>query len=114
MDDGDSFDFEKGQYIHRLFELDGATLTSSDAEGRTSFPKASAWRKNMDAVHVDKIIVVGAPAAWASKKEVSVEAGGKTWTAPVDFTAAQDGRAAFAVVRKVEAIVGSDFKVVFA
>ena len=76
-------------------------------------PKAGTWLKNMESVHVDKIIIVGAPATWAAKKEVTVESQGKTLTAPVDFTPAQDGRAAFAVVRKVDARVGADWKVAF-
>lgn len=115
VDDGDSFDYEKGQYIHQKFVLDGATLSSTEAEGRdVGKIKAGAWMKAMRDVHVDKVVVVGAPAAWAAAKEVTVESQGKTWTSPVDYTAAADGRAAFAVVRHVAARIGADWKISFA
>lgn len=115
VDDGDSFDYEKGQYIHRKFVLEGGSLSSVDAEGRDAKSvKEGSWLKAMREVFVDRVVVVGAPSSWASKKEVSVESEGKTWTAAVDYTAAKDGRAAFAVVRRVGARIGADWKVVFA
>lgn len=114
-DDGDSFDFEKGQYIHRKFSLDGNTISSKDAEGRdTNSIKSGEWLKNMANVAVDKIIIVGAPATWADKKEVQVTgADGKTWTASVDYSAASKGQAAFTVVRRVGAAIGEDWSVSF-
>ncbi|KAJ9143755.1 Glucosidase 2 subunit alpha [Pleurostoma richardsiae] len=114
-DDGNSFDFEKGQYISRKFVLDGATLTSTDAEGRDAKSiKEGSWLQAMRDVQVDKIIVVGAPSAWATKKEVTVSSAGKTWTALVDFVPAAKHRAAYAVVRKVGAAIGADWTLSFA
>ncbi len=79
--------------------LDGKTLTSTDADGRdTSTLKPGAWLAAMANVHIDKVIVVGAPASWATKKDVAVTADGRTTTAAVEFTPARSGRAAFAVV----------------
>lgn len=116
-DDGDSFDFQKGQYIHRKFTLDGNTLTSKDAEGReTKIIKAGEWLENMANVVVDKIIIVGAPASWATKTEVAVTgagAGKTAWTAAVEYTPAAKGRAAFAVVKRVGAAIGEDWTVSF-
>ncbi|KAK4228773.1 2 subunit alpha glucosidase [Podospora fimiseda] len=118
VDDGDSYDFEKGQYINRKFVFDGSakTIVSIDAEGReTKSIKEGEWLKKMHGVSVDKIIVVGAPASLAGKKEVSVESGGKSWSASVEYNAAaSSGRAAFAVIKKVAAPVGADFKINFA
>ncbi|KAH6693070.1 neutral alpha-glucosidase AB, partial [Verticillium dahliae] len=113
VDDGDSFDYEGGQYIHRKFNLDKAakTLSSVDAEGRdTKAIKAGKWLEAMDAVHVDKIVVVGAPAAW-DKAAVEVESEGKTWTAQVRYHKAEKGRAAFAVVGRVGARIGADWTI---
>ncbi|KAM0269423.1 hypothetical protein ACHAQH_009751 [Verticillium albo-atrum] len=113
VDDGDSFDYEGGQYIHRKFSLDKAakTLSSVDAEGRdTKAVKAGKWLQAMDAVYVDKIVVVGAPAAW-DKAEVEVESAGKTWTAQVRYHKAEKGRAAFAVVGRVGAQIGADWTI---
>ncbi|KAL1865590.1 hypothetical protein VTK73DRAFT_5181 [Phialemonium thermophilum] len=117
-DDGDSFEFEQGQFIHRRFVLDVAagTLISTDASSGAAAKarKEGAWLQGMRQVVVDKVVLVGAPAAWAGKKEVTVESEGKTWTAPLVFTAGEKGRAGFAIVRKLGARIGADWKVTFA
>ncbi|KAL2754869.1 glycoside hydrolase family 31 protein [Sodiomyces alcalophilus JCM 7366] len=111
VDDGDSYDYQNGQFIHRAFRMADGSITSVDAQGRdTRAVEAGAWLKAMDAVHVDKIIVVGAPAAW-DRKEVTVQSGGETWTVPVKYHAAEKGRAAFAVVGRVGARIGEDWTV---
>ncbi|KAL2157576.1 hypothetical protein VTH06DRAFT_5954 [Thermothelomyces fergusii] len=116
VDDGDSFEYRDGQYIHRRFVYDGAagSLRSEDAEGRDpASVEEGAWMKKMRSVGVDKIVVVGAPAAWAGKKTVTVESEGRSWEARVEFTPAEQGRAAFAVVKKVGVRIGADWKVEF-
>ncbi|KAF7551461.1 hypothetical protein G7Z17_g4963 [Cylindrodendrum hubeiense] len=111
VDDGDSFDHEQGQYIHRKFSLSDNALTSVDVEGRdTKSIEAGAWLKAMDEVHVDKIIIVGAPSAW-NQKEVQVESEGQTWTAKVQYHGAKGGRAAFATVGRVGAKIGADWSI---
>ncbi|KZL87529.1 glycosyl hydrolase family 31 [Colletotrichum incanum] len=111
VDDGDSFDHEKGQYIYRKFNLAGSTLASSDAEGRDiKSVKAGSWLKAMKEVYVDKIIIVGAPGA-LNKKEVTVESEGKTWAVPVQYHAAEKDRAAYAVVGRVGARIGDDWSI---
>jgi alpha 1,3-glucosidase len=111
VDDGDSFDYAKGQYIYRKFLLAGNTLSSVDAEGRDPKSiKADAWMKKMAGVSVDKIIVVGAPTAW-DKKEVEVKAAGKTWTAKVQYQKAGMGKAAYAIIGKVGAKIGEEWTV---
>ena len=72
VDDGDSFDYEKGQYIHRKFGLTAGSLSSTNAEspnGKSLRP--GTWLKAMHDVHVDKIVVVGAPASWNSRRSKS-------------------------------------------
>ncbi|KAJ2891410.1 putative glycoside hydrolase family 31 protein [Zalerion maritima] len=112
VDDGESFDYEEGQYITRKFILDDNAITSVDAEGRD--PKSivpGEWMKAMHMVQVSKILVVGVPNSWTSKKEVEVESDGRTWTAPVDFVPAEKGRAAYAVIRGLGVRVGDDWAV---
>ncbi|PCD22025.1 hypothetical protein AU210_015827 [Fusarium oxysporum f. sp. radicis-cucumerinum] len=111
VDDGDSFEYESGQYIHRkfAFDKDGNKFTSTEADGRdTASIKAGPWLQAMDGVYVDKIIIVGAPAAW-KKDEVLIESDGKSWTAPVRYHDALGGRAPFAVVGRVGARIGENF-----
>jgi alpha 1,3-glucosidase len=111
VDDGDSFDYEKGQYIHRKFSLNGSTLSSVDAEGRDGKSlRPGTWMKAMQDVHVDKIIVVGAPASW-NKKEAQITSEGKTWDVKVQYYAAEKERAAFAVVGRVGAKIGEDWSI---
>ncbi|KOS17078.1 Glucosidase 2 subunit alpha [Escovopsis weberi] len=111
VDDGDSYDHEKGQYIYRKFRLEGNVLSSAHAEekdGRASKP--GAWLKAMREVCVDKIIVVGAPASW-NVKEAQLESGGKTQAVKVDYHAAEKGQAAFATVGRVGARIGEDWTI---
>ncbi|EPE02720.1 glycoside hydrolase family 31 protein [Ophiostoma piceae UAMH 11346] len=109
VDDGDSFDYEKGQYIHQRFVLEGSTVSSKAVDAPPK--KAGKWLKAMDDVHVDKIVVVGAPASWSGFSAATVTSGGKTWTAPLDYVPPSGGRAAFAIVRHVGVRVGADWEV---
>ncbi|OTB18840.1 glycoside hydrolase family 31 protein [Daldinia sp. EC12] len=114
VDDGDSFDYEKDQYIHRTFKLEGSTLTSTDAEGRdTKKIKEGDWLKKMRNVAVDKIIVVGAPSSWANKKEAVVESEGNKVSVPLTYHKADSNRGAFAVIGRVGAKIGADWSVSF-
>ncbi|KAI0002294.1 glycoside hydrolase family 31 protein [Xylariaceae sp. FL0662B] len=115
VDDGDSFDYEKGQYIHRKFRLEGSTLTSMDAEGRDpKSVKEGQWLKRMRNVSIDKVIIVGAPSSWASKKEVEVESEGKKTLVPLNFHKAEGGKAAFATLGRVGVRIGTDWRASFA
>ncbi|KAI3321764.1 glycoside hydrolase family 31 protein [Xylariaceae sp. AK1471] len=113
-DDGDSFDYQKGQYIHRTFKLEGSKLTSTDADGRDKSIKEGNWLKSMHNVAVDKIIVVGAPSSWASKKEVQLEAEGKQSTVKLEYFKGDSNRGPFAIVGRVGARIGADWTIVFA
>ena len=111
VDDGDTFDHEKGQFIHRKFRLDSKTLSSSDADGRDAKSvKPDTWLKAMKEVYVNKIVVVGAPATW-NRKEVQIESEGRTWSAKVQYQPAEKGRAAYAVVGRVGSRIGEDWSV---
>lgn len=111
VDDGDSFDYEQGQFIHRKFAFSGKSLRSSDATGRDAKSiKQGTWLKAMKEVYVDKIILVGASAAW-NKKKVEVTSEGKVWDAKVHYHKAEKGRAAFAVIGRVGARIGEDWSI---
>lgn len=122
VDDGESFDFEKGVYIHRRFVFDGAkaTLTSTDYEGRdtsaiAAIEKGSPWMKGMRDVLINKVVLVGVPASWTGKTQVDVRGpDGASRSVQIDVTPAADGRAAFAVVKKLRVRVGDDWTLSFA
>ncbi|KAG6197668.1 hypothetical protein E4U10_008057 [Claviceps purpurea] len=112
-DDGDTFEHEEGQYIYRRFHLQGNTLASTDAEGRDAKSiKAGKWLEAMREVYVDRIIIVGAPAV-LNREEVSIESEGRTWGVKVEYHAAEKGRAAFAVLGRVGARIGEDWRIGF-
>ncbi|KAI6785034.1 Glucosidase 2 subunit alpha-like protein [Emericellopsis cladophorae] len=111
VDDGDSFDYEHGQYIHRTFALQDGAFTSIDAEGRdTKAIKAGTWLQQMENVKVDKIVIVGAPASWDSAKAL-VQSEGESWTTSMQYHKADNGRAAFVTIGRVGARIGHDFTV---
>lgn len=115
VDDGDTFEYLNGQYIHRLFKLDGASLTSTDAEGRdTKSLTEGDWLQRMSDVAVDKIIVIGAPSSWAAKTEVELESGGQKTTVKVDYHIAEGGKASYVILGRVGAKIGADWTIDFA
>ncbi len=91
------------------------SISSVDAEGRdVNGIQEGAWLKAMKDVYVDKIVIVGAPSSWASKKLVKAEGAGADSTATVEYTPAGKGRAAFAVIKKAGVRIGSDWKLTLA
>ncbi|KAK8096936.1 Glucosidase 2 subunit alpha [Apiospora kogelbergensis] len=114
VDDGDSFEFEKGQFIHRVFEYKQLLLTSEAASKVESKTKEGDWMKKFHNVSYDKIIMVGAPSSWEGKTEVPVTSEGKTHNVKLDFYKAEGGRAAFAVLGRLGVRVGADWEVDFA
>ncbi len=114
VDDGETFDYQSGAFIHRsfIFDKSSASLVSNDLATKGS--KTAAYLKTMAKVRVEKVIVVGAPSGWAGKKEVQVlENGGKPGTADLTYHAAHDGKAAWAVVRDPKVAIGKGWKIDF-
>ena len=72
IDDGETFDYESGAYIHRAFEFADGVLSSRDLG--TKGKLTDKYLKTMKNVGVEKIIVVGAPKEWESKTSVKVGA----------------------------------------
>jgi len=118
LDDGESYEFTEGAYIHRRFVFTENTLTSEDAHAGTSAQAKSKekYAKTMNAVSVEKIVVVGAPASWAGKKSVKVVMegqGGAGREAGLLFHAAMEGKAAWAVVRRLDVGIGRGWRIEF-
>ena len=119
LDDGESYDYQEGAFIHRAFKYTAATssLTSADLQEKAD-KKTKEYLKAMEKVRVEKVIVVGAPDAWKGKTEVGVaeEVGGKsagTKKVGLDFHEKAGGKAAYAVVRDPGVQVGGGWKIQF-
>ncbi|CAK4030962.1 glycoside hydrolase family 31 [Lecanosticta acicola] len=120
LDDGESFDYEEGAYIHRKFQYLGSTSTLMSEDLATApGKKTKEYLKSMEKVRVEKVIVVGAPETWKDKTEVEVgeEQSGKSTDArkvPMDYHGKEEGKAAWAVVRDPSVQIGSGWKITFA
>lgn len=105
VDDGESYDYEDGAYIHRHFSFSSGTLKSSDLSAENDLSKPSKKRKayltTEAAVRVEKIVVVGAPTEWNGRREVKVEEEGakQTRTVEMKWFEGEGGTANWAVVR---------------
>ena len=111
LDDGESFDYTSGAYIHRRFTFSGlsAELVSEEFEiGRKEGKLTARYKKEMYGVRVEKVVIVGAPHAWKGREEVLVmEDGGKEGRkVGMFFVDGRDGRADWAVLRDTGVRVG--------
>jgi alpha 1,3-glucosidase len=113
VDDGESYDFEKGGFIHRRFQFTDSVLSSENIGA--SGPKTNEYLKAMTNVRVERIVVVGAPAEWQQKSSVTVIEDGvkEASTAPLQFTSGQAGKAAYAVVKNPNVGIGRSWKIEF-
>lgn len=115
LDDGESFDYENGAYIHRQFRFsqqDGR-LTSENL-ARQKGKKTQDFLAATKDIQVEKIVLIGFPKEWSEKTTVNVsEEKRKPWTAPIDVHPAEGGRASWAVVRNPKVAIGLDWVVDF-
>ncbi|KAF2113743.1 glycosyl hydrolases family 31-domain-containing protein [Lophiotrema nucula] len=120
IDDGETFDYQVGAFIHRKFAFSGARsiLTSTNLFADKLTVKAENYLKSMAKVRVEKVIVVNAPKAWKSNKEVNVSEEGAKESARkrgvgLEFFEGGRGKADWAVVRDPKVGVGKGWKIDF-
>ena len=118
-DDGESFEYQAGAFIHRKFafagagaELTSATLVPVTMQGSK---KAKEFLKRMSGVGVEKVIVVNAPTTWAGKGTVRISEEGvkEERTAAMQFFKGAEGGADWAVVKNPGVGIGRDWTVRF-
>jgi alpha 1,3-glucosidase len=107
VDDGETFDYERGAYIHRAFDFSNGVLESKDLGSKGKL--TDKYLKTMKNVSVEKVVIVGAPASWADKTSVKV---GKD-EATIEYHAAAGNKAAWAVVKAPKVAIGEDWKIDF-
>ena len=118
LDDGESFDYKDGAYIHRRFQYQGASAELTSEDFATSGKKTKEYLKQMEKVRVEKIVIIGVPDSWKSKVEVGISqnqgghnAGSKK--APLEFHAREEGKAAWVSVRDPGVQIGAGWKIAF-
>jgi alpha 1,3-glucosidase len=113
VDDGETFDFQSGAYIHRSFEYsaESGSLVSKDIS--TKGKLTDKYLKSMKKVGVEKIVIVGAPASWSGKTTVKATEAGKTLDVPIEYHVAANGKAAWASVNNPKLAIGADWTIDF-
>jgi len=115
VDDGETFDYQKGAFIHRRFILDASVLASEGVGKKGA--KTAEYRRKMADVRIERVIIVNVPKSWEDKSTVLVsgEPGGaqSESRASLSWHAQTDGKAAWAVVRDPGVAIGNDWKIDF-
>ncbi len=116
VDDGETFDFQQGAFIHRRFVFEPKEGLRSVDLATKKGPKTAEYLKTMQDVRVERIVVVNAPRSWEGKESVRVvEEGAKSGFAnvPVSWHAGGGGKAAWAVVRDPGVGIARDWRIDF-
>ncbi|KAJ5197511.1 hypothetical protein N7449_007990 [Penicillium cf. viridicatum] len=113
VDDGETFDYERGAYIHRRFNYRESVLSSEDIG--TKGPKTAEYLKTMAGVTVERVVVVDPPAGWKTKNSVTViEDGAKSAsTASLEFYEQEGGKASYVVVKNPNVGIGKAWRIEF-
>ncbi|PLN80111.1 glycosyl hydrolases family 31-domain-containing protein [Aspergillus taichungensis] len=113
VDDGETYDYQRGGYIHRRFHFHDATLSSEDIG--TKGPKTAEYLKAMSAVRVEKVVIIDPPTQWREKTSVTVvEEGAKSAsTATVEYHDQASGKAPYVVVKNPGVSIGKTWRMEF-
>jgi alpha 1,3-glucosidase len=104
VDDGDSFEYEQGAYIHRTFEFSNNVLQSKNIG--TKGKLTDKFLKVMKDVAVERVTLVGVPSSWTGKSTLK---GG----VEMESHPAEGGKAAWATVKKPGVKIGEDWQIDF-
>jgi alpha 1,3-glucosidase len=113
LDDGETFDYQQGAYIHRAFKYSAAAKSLVSENIGKKGKLTDKYLKSMKSVGVERIIVVGAPQEWKGKETVKAVQNGKAVEVPLEFHAAEGGQAAWAVIKNPNVAIGTDWSVHF-
>jgi Alpha-glucosidases, family 31 of glycosyl hydrolases len=113
VDDGETFDYERGAYIHRRFNYRESVLSSEDIG--TKGPKTAEYLKTMAGVTVERVVIVDPPAEWKTKNSVTViEDGAKSAsTASLAFYEQEGSKASYVVVKNPNVSIGKAWRIEF-
>lgn len=113
VDDGETFNYERGGYIHRQFRFRDSVLSSENLGIKGS--KTAEYAKTMAGVTVERVVVIDPPKAWKDKSTVTViEDGAKTAsTASLEYYEQQGGKAPYAVVKSPNVGIGKTWRIEF-
>ena len=113
-DDGETFDYEEGAYIHRRFVFQDSILSAVDIG--TSGARTQEFLEKIENVTIERIMLVDPPQKWKGTNSVEVmdKASGTTREAPMMYyEAEEDEKADYVVVKKPSMAIGSLWEIKF-
>lgn len=100
LDDGESFDYEKGHFIHRSFMFTTADGVLRSGNLHRDPKRGAAFEKTMKGVRVERVVLVGVDEKVGESGVVKVTQGKKSWEALVKVeNAGGNGKARVLVIR---------------
>jgi len=114
VDDGETFDYQKGAYIYRRFAFSESSLSSENIG--TDGPKTAEYLRTMAEAWIEKIVVIGAPSEWKRKSSVLIldEDSKSGVRAGLNFHTHKDGRASYAVIKNPHVLIVKSLEIDFA
>lgn len=109
VDDGESFDYQNGSFLHKSFIYQANKLISKVINAEPA--KAKAYLKSIAHIVIERVIVIGVPEGAVKQKKAKVTVGGKSWDADVEFFEEHLGKAAYAVVKNPKVPIGEEFEI---
>ncbi|KAI5799275.1 glycosyl hydrolases family 31-domain-containing protein [Peziza echinospora] len=117
LDDGESFAYKKGDYVHRAFTFNGPQkILKSDNLNPHAVVKGApnTFAKSLKGVRIEKIVLVGLKnTVYEGKKKVTVQSGGKRWDAQITIVPAKDGKAASVTIKDPKVEIAHDWSIIF-
>ena len=116
VDDGETFDYQDGAFVHRRFTFAANGMLTSESLAPTGkeSKKAKAYLHSVENVRVEKVVVVNAPSKWEGKSSVNVSEDGKgERKVQLRYTKPEGGKAAWAVVRDPGVGIGRSWRITF-
>jgi alpha 1,3-glucosidase len=113
VDDGETFDYQRGGYIHRRFRFQDSSLTSEDIA--THGPQTAAYLKSIASVRVERVVVIDPPKEWQGRNTVTVieDDAKASVTAALEYHTQGDGKAPYAVVKNPNVGIGKTWRIEF-
>ncbi|TQS37751.1 hypothetical protein Golomagni_01762 [Golovinomyces magnicellulatus] len=107
LDDGETFNFQKGAYIYRQFEFKDNILQSRNIGGNGRL--TTSFRQEMKIVGIERIVIVGAPTTWSKVNYVMV---GKD-KASLQFFAETGSKSSWAIIKAPNISIADDWMIRF-
>lgn len=114
VDDGETFDYQQGAFIHRSFRYVPELQRLQSIDIAKPGPKTGMYKYSMEKVTIERVIIVNPPKTWAKKTVVQViERHKGEREVEMVYHKGAKGQADWAEVKNPATAVGRDWTMVF-